>query len=176
MSIFWRTSRHESKADIKLRRAVATNGLLGMKAIATAEMARIVSQVTEPVLGITFSEASGAQASVGTDWKTAALPIDGGDPITVAVSADDVCCRALGATMFATPAESVDEAMVADALCELVNMTAGLLKSTLRIDQALGLPSMRQSGILLDRGGMWSQHFLRAGQLNLVLAVATRIC
>jgi len=159
-----------------VRRAIASNGFFGMKAIATAEMARIVSQVTEPVLGITFTEASGAQASVGADWKTAALPIHGGYPITVAVSADDVCCRTLGATMFAAPAESVDEAMVADALCELVNMTAGLLKSTMRIDQALGLPSMRQSGILLEGGGTWSHHFLRAGQLNLVLAVATRIC
>ena len=146
-----------------------------MKTIATAEMARIVSQVTEPVLGITFTEASDAQATVGAGWKTAALPIDGGDPLTVAVSADDACCRTLGATMFAAPAESVDEAMVADALCELVNMTAGLLKSSLRIDQALGLPSMRQSGALFDRGNTWSHHFLRAGQLNLVLAVATRI-
>ena len=146
-----------------------------MKTIETAEMARIVSQVTEPVLGITFNESCDAPLEVGPDWKTAALPIHGGNPITVAVSADDACCRELGATMFATPAEKVDETMVADALCELVNMTAGLVKSALRIDQALGLPSMRQTEILHQTDGSWSQHFLRAGQLNLVLAVATRI-
>lgn len=147
-----------------------------MRTIETSEMARIVSQVTEPVLGITFTAASAPQATVGADWKTAALPIHGGFPITVAVAADDACGRQLGSTMFATPAEKVDESMVADALCELVNMTAGLLKSTLRIDQALGLPSMRPSEILQESSGSWSQHFLRAGQLNLILAVATRIC
>jgi hypothetical protein len=147
-----------------------------MKTIETAEMARIVSQITESVLGITFTEASAPQATVGTDWKTAALPIQGGFPITVMVAADDACCRTLGATMFATPAERVDDTMVADALCELVNMTAGLLKSALHIDQALGLPTMRQPEILQESDGAWSQHYLRAGQLNLVLAVATRIC
>ena len=147
-----------------------------MKTLETAEMARIVSQVTEPVLGITFTEASDHQASVGSDWKTAALPIRGGFPITVAVAADDACCRTLGATMFAAAAENVDETMVDDALCELVNMTAGLLKSAMHIDQTLGLPSMRQPELLLEDGGTWSHHFLRAGQLNLVLAVATRIC
>jgi hypothetical protein len=145
-----------------------------MKTIETAEMARIVSQVTEPVLGITFS-ASHDALKLGTDWKTAALPIHGGNPLTVAVAADDACCRQLGATMFATAAENVDETMVADALCELVNMTAGLVKSALRIDQALGLPAMRQTEILHETDGTWSRHFLRAGSLNLVLAVATRI-
>ncbi len=146
-----------------------------MKTIETAEMARIVSQVTEPVLGITFSEARDAPLKVGTGWKTAALPIEGGNPLTVAVAADDACCRQLGATMFATKAEVVDDTMVNDALCELVNMTAGLVKSALRIDQALGLPTMREIAILQTSDGTWSQHYLRAGQLNLVLAVATRI-
>lgn len=147
-----------------------------MKSIETSEMARIVSQVTEPVLGLTFREALNGPASVGNDWKTAALPIHGGNPLTVAVAADDACCRTLGANMFATPEERVDETMVNDALCELVNMTAGLLKSALRIDQALGLPSMRGAQLFTDESNSWSHHFLRAGDLNLVLAVATRIC
>ena len=147
-----------------------------MNLIGTAEMARIVSQVTEPVLGLTFTEASQPQSEIGADWRTAALPIAGGTPLTVAVSADDACCRTLGATMFATKTEVVDDTMVADALCELVNMTAGLLKSAMRIDQALGLPSMRETDILHRADGGWSQHYLRAGQLNLVLAVATRLC
>ena len=147
-----------------------------MKTLETTEIAKIVSQITEPVLGITFSAASSPQTSVSADWKTASLPIHGGNPITVAVAADEACGRQLGATMFATPTEKVDEAMVDDALCELVNMTAGRLKSALRIDQALGLPTIRPPEILQDGDGTWSQHFLRAGQLNLVLAVATRIC
>ena len=147
-----------------------------MNQIETAEMARIVSQVTEPVLGLTFTEAAQPQSEIGPDWRTAALPIAGGTPLTVAVAADDACCRALSATMFATKVERVDDTMVADALCKLVNMTAVLLKSAMRIDQALGLPTMRETDILHRADGGWSQHYLRAGQLNLVLAVATRLC
>ena len=146
-----------------------------MNQIETAEMARIVSQVTEPVLGLTFTEATQPQSEIGPDWRTAALPIAGGTPLAVAVAADDACCRTLSATMFATKAEVVDDTMVADALCELVNMTAGLLKSAMGVDQSLGLPSMRRTDLLSDDDGSWKHHYLRAGELNLVLAVATRI-
>jgi hypothetical protein len=141
----------------------------------TAEMAMIVSQVTEPVLGVTFLPAADEQAAIGPAWKIAALPINGNTPLTVAVSADEACARILGANMFAAPADGVDDEMMADALCELVNMTAGLLKSAMRLDQPLGLPSMRQVDLLSTNDGAWSHHFMRAGELNLVLAVATRI-
>ena len=147
-----------------------------MNRLDTAEMARIVSRVTEPVLGLTFTEASYPQSAIGPDWRTASLPIAGGTPLTVAVAADDACCRTLSATMFATGTEVVDETMVADALCELVNMTAGLLKSAMRIEETLGLPAMRETHILHRADDAWSQHYLRAGRLNLVLAVATRLC
>lgn len=146
-----------------------------MKTLRTSEMARIVSQVTQPMLGITFTESLGPVAAIGEDWKTAALPIRGGCPLTVAVAADRDCCRTLGATMFSAPEERVDQGMIDDALCELVNMTAGLLKSAFQIDQALGLPSMRETAMFGECGEDWSHHYLRAGELNLLLAVATRI-
>ena len=146
-----------------------------MQDLATEDMAQIVSRVTEPVLGMTFVAAINGDAAIGDEWKTAALPIDGTNPLTVAVSADDACARVLGGNMFGMEADKVDEAMVADALCELVNMTAGLLKSSMGIDQSLGLPSMRQSDLLCADSGSWKHHFLRADALNLVLAIATRI-
>jgi hypothetical protein len=147
-----------------------------MKQLGTAEIAQIVSQVTQPVLGLTFSEASEPVANIGDDWRTVSLPIEGGSPLTVAVAADGECSRTLGATMFATPEEKVDEAMINDALCELVNMTAGRLKTALRIDQALGLPKIRSRADFAEFNDAWSQHYLRAGRFNLLLAVATRIC
>ena len=146
-----------------------------MQELATEDMARIVSRVTEPVLGMTFAPAVNGDATVGADWKTAALPIDGSNPLTVAVSADDACARTLSGNMFGTASDRVDAEMVADALCELVNMTAGLLKSAMGVDQSLGLPSMRRTDLLSDDDGSWKHHYLRAGELNLVLAVATRI-
>ena len=146
-----------------------------MQDLATEDMARIVSRVTEPVLGMTFVAAVNGDAAIGDAWKTAALPINGTNPLTVAVSADDACARVLGGNMFGMEAASVDDAMVADALCELVNMTAGLLKSAMAIDQSLGLPSMRRPDLLSADDGGWKHHYLRAGALNLVLAIATRI-
>ena len=145
-----------------------------MKTIETPEMARLVSQVTEPILGIKFEEADDPQPPVTEEWRTAAMPIDGECPLTVAVAADGDCCRTLGANMFATPETEVDQEMIEDALCELVNMTAGLLKSALSIDQALGLPEIKQDVLLREDDDTWIAHYLRAGQLNLVLAVATR--
>jgi hypothetical protein len=146
-----------------------------MKRLDSAQMATIVSQVTQPVLGLSFQAAAQPVCEVGPEWKAASLPIAGGTPLTVAVAADDACCRTLGATMFGAKLEAVDDAMVEDALCELVNMTAGLLKSAMHVDEALGLPTIREPGLLRGADGGWSQHYLRAGQLNLVLAVATRI-
>ena len=137
-------------------------------------MARIVSQVTQAMLGITFAPATDPVTMVGAAWKTAALPIHGGRPLTVAVSADEASGQALGAKMFGAAPHEVDGTMIADALCELVNMTAGLLKSALKIDQALGLPAICERAILDDAEGVWSHYYLRAGQLNLVLTVATR--
>jgi hypothetical protein len=142
--------------------------------VGSAEMARIVSQVTQVMLGLTFAPVSDAVNAIGASWKTAALPIHGGRPLTVAVSADEASGQALGAKMFGAAPHEVDGTMVADALCELVNMTAGLLKSALKIDQALGLPAICEREIFDDADGLWSHYCLRAGQLNLVLTVATR--
>ena len=146
-----------------------------MQDLETEDMARIVARVAEPVLGMTFVPAVHGDATVGAEWKTAALPIDGSNPLTVAVSADEACARVLGGNMFGMDAAKVDEGMVADALCELVNMTAGLLESAMHVDQSLGLPSMRRADLLSTDDDAWKHHYLRAGALNLVLAVATRI-
>lgn len=146
-----------------------------MKDLETPEMARLVSQVTEPMLGIKFEEAQQPK-SVAEGWQTASMPISGACPLTVAVAADHECCRTLGASMFATPASDVDQGMIEDALCEVVNMTAGLLKSALSIDQALGLPEIRNEVLLAPTPEIgWNEHYLQAGNLNMVLAVATRV-
>lgn len=147
-----------------------------MKATETLEMARLVSQVTEPMLGIKVEEAADPYNSVTQEWRTASMPIDGPCPLTVAVAADQDCCRTLGANMFSTPESDVDQGMIEDALCEIVNMTAGLLKSAMSIDQALGLSEIRNEVLLSTANeDAWIAHHLQAGQLNMVLAVATRV-
>jgi hypothetical protein len=72
--------------------------------------------------------------------------------------------------MFAIPREQVDSAMMNDSLCELLNMTAGLLKSVMALNQALGLPRIT-SGPGAPRPPAASPHLvvLKAHTLGLCL-------
>lgn len=132
-------------------------------------MANLVSGVTQTMLGFTFApdEAAGPNDLA---WRTAVLPIAGERPITVGLSSNESGCSQLSAAMFACKLGDVDQTMMNDSLCELVNMTAGLLKSVLSLDQALGLPK-----ILMGRHGPpappTSPHIivLKADKLGLVL-------
>ena len=135
-------------------------------------MARLVSQVTEPMLGLGFTSVNEPPGGVGPGWKTAVATIDGSRPLTVAVSADRASGRALAARIFRIAPERVDDADVDDGLCELANVAAGLLKSALREDHALGLPAIRDGVVVEPGAGGGFQHVLRAVGMNVVLVVA----
>ena len=109
-------------------------------------MASVVSGVTETMLGLTFSAAQGGQPWNELVWRAAVLPIPGARPLTVGLSSDQPGCVTLAAKMFQLEPGEVADDMLSDALCELVNMTAGLLKSNLKLEQALGLPRLVPSG------------------------------
>jgi hypothetical protein len=109
-------------------------------------MAAVVSGVTETMLGLTFKAESQGQPWKELVWRAAVLPIPGARPITVGLSSDQPGCVALGSRMFQVSAAEVTDDMLSDALCELVNMTAGLLKSNLKLEQALGLPRVVPAG------------------------------
>jgi hypothetical protein len=109
-------------------------------------MASVVSGVTETMLGLTFRATTGGQPWNELVWRAAVLPIPGARPLTVGLSSDETGCTALAAKMFQLEPGDVADDMLSDALCELVNMTAGLLKSNLKLEQALGLPRVVPSG------------------------------
>jgi len=135
-------------------------------------MAAVVSGVTQTMLGLSFVPDSGATELSHLVWRTAILPIPGFRPITIGLSSDSSGCTTLSAAMFGCAPETVDQSMMNDSLCELVNMTAGLLKSLMALDQALGLPKIVDSvaGVpaIPPTDG---QHavILRAKQVGLVL-------
>ena len=106
------------------------------------QMASAVSRVTQTMLGLTFVPDQGKRPDAGDAlvWRTALLPIEGQRPLTVGLSSDQHGCARLSAAMYSCPSDHVDDAMMNDSLRELVNMTAGLLKSVMAINQALGLP------------------------------------
>ncbi len=137
------------------------------------KMAAVVSGVTETMLGLTFRPDPEDAPWSHLVWRAAVLPIPGAFPLTVGLSSDKPGCEALSSKMFQMPTAEVSDEMLSDALCELVNMTAGLLKSHLKLEQALGLPKVmpeNQPPITPpppDR----SRIVLRAEKLGLVLWV-----
>jgi len=109
-------------------------------------MAAVVSGVTRTMLGVTFVPDRGGRPWSELVWRAAVLPIPGARPLTVGLSSDQTGCRTLSAKMFQVAPEELSDDMLSDSLCELVNMTAGMLKSQLKLDQALGLPKVVPEG------------------------------
>ena len=109
-------------------------------------MASVVSGVTETMLGLSFKATRDGQPWNELVWRAAVLPIPGARPLTVGLSSDQPGCIQLSSKMFQLEAAEVSDDMLSDALCELVNMTAGLLKSNLKLEQALGLPRIVPAG------------------------------
>ncbi len=138
-----------------------------------AKMAAVVSGVTETMLGLTFTPDPEDAPWSHLVWRAAVLPIPGAFPLTVGLSSDKPGCEVLGSRMFELPATELSDEMLSDSLCELVNMTAGLLKSQLRLEQALGLPRVmpeNQLPIAPPRPDV-NRIVLRAEELGLVLWV-----
>jgi hypothetical protein len=133
------------------------------------KMAELVSGVTRTMLGFTF-EPDSANTHHALAWRTAVLPIAGATPITVGLSSDEDGCSELAGAMFGLEKAHVDAAMMNDSLCELVNMTAGLLKTAMSLNQALGLPRIL-AGLDAPEVPAASPHLvvLKARQLGLVL-------
>ena len=108
------------------------------------------------------------------DWRTVPLPIPGKHAITVGLSSDQAGCVRLGSAMFQVPLEAVDASMMDDSLCELANMTAGLLDTRL-LDQALGLPKVipgtEDPRGAAARAGESHATVLRAKEVGLVLPI-----
>ena len=110
------------------------------------KMAQVVSGVTQTMLGLTFRPEVEKAPWDHLVWRAAVLPIPGSRPLTVGLSSDRPGCTSLSAAMFQVTLAEVSDEMMSDALCELVNMTAGLLKSQLKLEQALGLPRVVPEG------------------------------
>jgi Chemotaxis phosphatase CheX len=135
------------------------------------KMASLVSNVTETMLGISFEPVVPSAPAPHLVWRTVMLPIPGAVPITVGLSSDEPGCIKLGAAMFQVPAAEVDTAMMNDSLLELVNMTAGLIKSTLSLDQVLGLPRVVSQDDPKVKAAQGNTHVtvLRAKEVGLML-------
>lgn len=107
-------------------------------------LAALVSVVTETMCGITFEPVDKMEPPTDVEWRIARLPIPGQRPLHVALCSDKQGSSALSSALFSVEKDSLDPSMLDDSLCELLNMTAGQIKTVLSLDQALGLPRMIQ--------------------------------
>ena len=115
-----------------------------MSLLTDDKVAQIVSHVTETMIGLTFKVSKGAKFHPALCARTALLPIGKGE-LVVGLSSDDRGCAVIGAALFSCAVTSVDRTMMNDSLSELVNMAAGQIKVALRVDHALGLPSILET-------------------------------
>ena len=136
------------------------------------KIARLVSNVTETMLGISFEPVVPLEPAPHLIWRTVMLPIPGKYPITVGLSSDEAGCVRLSSAMFQVSNAEVDSTMMNDSLLELLNMTAGLVKSTLSLDQSLGLPRVVPNNDPLVKAAhdaSTSLTLLRAKEVGLML-------
>jgi len=142
-----------------------------MKQLPPSErLAALVSSVTQTMLGISFLASPTDRAHPDLCWRTAVMLVHGARPITIGLSSSHEGCLVLTAAMFSCPASAVDASMINDALRELVNMTAGLLRTEMALDQALAVPQVvTDYTVLAKLAELHPGLVLRAKEIGLAL-------
>jgi len=165
------TTCHEWSRTCKLSSGSLSPTHTHMKQLPPSErLAVLVSNVTQTMLGISFAPSLGDQAHPDPCWRTAVMLVDGARPLTVGLSSSQQGCLALTAALFSCPTSAVDAAMINDALCELVNMTAGLLKMEMALDQALSVPQVvTDASVLTSLAALHPALVLKAKEIDLAL-------
>ena len=107
-------------------------------------LATLVSNVTNTMCGISFQADRDYRPDGDVYWRLATLSIPGQRSLVVTLCSSREGCQALGAALFSCSVESLDQSMMDDSLCELLNMAAGQIKGALGLDQALGLPKISE--------------------------------
>jgi len=141
--------------------------------LSAERLATSVSRVTVTMLGLTFRPA--IQTARPLLWRTAMLNIPGARPVAIALSSDRRGCAALASAMLGMEEDELDCSMIDDFLRELVNMTAGQIKSELSLDQALGLPRVLDGEPIFDASRAWTHYILDSNSISLVVSLSSTL-
>lgn len=139
------------------------------KVLTDEAVAKLVSQVTNTMLGISFAVSQDASGETA-QRRTATIKLSGGRQLTIALAANDVGCAKMGSAMFSVELAEVDGSMKNDSLGELLNMISGQLQRAMSIDSALGLPKVHEAGLAGTEG--WRTVHLRSGDVELHVAMS----
>ena len=97
-------------------------------------LANLVSNVTQTMCGFSFGVADPSLRGRVNCFRMAVLEVTGGRPWRVALFSDQGGCTALGAALCQVEPDMLEEGMIEDSLCELLNMAAGQIKGLLSAD------------------------------------------
>jgi hypothetical protein len=116
-------------------------------------LARLISNVTNAMCGTTFVPGDPLERGESLCGQMAMIPLKGERNFTVVVSSDTRGSRALGSAFFGCADAGLTQAMIDDAIAELLNMVAGQISATLRLNLALGLPHATTLAEIIASGG-----------------------
>lgn len=136
-------------------------------------LARMVSNVTKTMLGMSFQPAPLGDGRRQLDEWMTVLSLSGKKPVCIAISTTPASCVALSAAMLALQPAEVDESMAHDSLKEILNMAAAQIRSAIAVDQALGLPHFRR-GASIDDPSAWRIMRLSSGKIDILLWLSDR--
>jgi hypothetical protein len=105
-------------------------------------LAKLVSNVTQTMCGFSFGVVDPSQGASIACWRMAVLNVIGKSPWSVSLFSDHNGCSRLGAALFQCEIGTLDDGMLEDSLCELLNMAAGQIKGLLSTEELLGLPKI----------------------------------
>jgi CheY-specific phosphatase CheX len=102
------------------------------------ELARVVSNVTRTMCGVSFVVGEGADRGESICSRMLVLPLIGLRRINIVMSCDTATARNLAASLLRRPAQQVGRAEVDAALRELLSMVGGQVVNVMQVDQTLG--------------------------------------
>jgi len=116
-------------------------------------LATLVSSVTEAMCATKFSPWDSMARGESLAGKMVMLPLEGQRKINIVLAYDSRGGRALASKLFRMPPENLTPDLVDDAVHELLNMVAGQVTRSLKIDQRLGLPRPTNMAEIAAEGG-----------------------
>lgn len=104
-----------------------------------ALLARLISNVTSSMCATTFVPGNPLERGESLCAQMAMIPLTGERSFAVVVASDTRGSRSLASAFFGCGYEDLTQAMIDDAIAELLNMVAGQISAVLQLDLKLGL-------------------------------------
>lgn len=117
---------------------VASQDEEAMGALDMDELARVVSNVTRTMCGVSFVVGEGTDRGESICSRMLVLPLVGLRRINIVLSCDAATARNLAAAMLRRPLPELGRREVDSALRELLGMVGGQVVNVMQVDQSLG--------------------------------------